>query len=59
MHAVRSQRWWYTPENRPYLSCSAQWRRPRGTNKLLCNACGIYFTRYGKLPEQRPHQVLF
>lgn len=30
-----------------------QWRRPRGINMLLCNACGIFFTRYGKLPEQR------
>jgi hypothetical protein len=22
-----------------------QWRRPRGTTRILCNACGIYYTR--------------
>ncbi|GLI68695.1 hypothetical protein VaNZ11_013157 [Volvox africanus] len=43
----------------PCMWCSVtatpQWRRPRGTNKLLCNACGIFFTRYGKLPERSHH----
>ncbi|KAG2497943.1 hypothetical protein HYH03_004205 [Edaphochlamys debaryana] len=34
------------------VTATPQWRRPRGTNKLLCNACGIFFTRYGRLPER-------
>ncbi|GIL72390.1 hypothetical protein Vretimale_4165 [Volvox reticuliferus] len=37
------------------VTATPQWRRPRGTNKLLCNACGIFFTRYGKLPERSHH----
>ncbi|GFR41465.1 hypothetical protein Agub_g2154 [Astrephomene gubernaculifera] len=37
------------------VTATPQWRRPRGTAKLLCNACGIFFTRYGRLPEKSQH----
>ncbi|MEW5303307.1 MAG: hypothetical protein WDW36_006012 [Sanguina aurantia] len=31
-----------------------QWRRPKGRDMVLCNACGIYFSRYNKFPPRKP-----
>ncbi|KAL6758124.1 hypothetical protein V8C86DRAFT_2604082 [Haematococcus lacustris] len=32
---------------------SPQWRRPANRNMVLCNACGIYYSRHNMLPRHR------
>lgn len=32
---------------------SPQWRRPSGKKIVLCNACGIYYSRHHTLPKRK------
>jgi hypothetical protein len=32
---------------------SPQWRRPVNKAMILCNACGIYYSRHNTLPRRR------
>ncbi len=32
---------------------SPQWRRPLTKKVVLCNACGIYFSRHHSLPKRK------
>eukprot|EP00798_Chlamydomonas_sp_ICE-L_P017974 gene17974-24379_t len=45
------------PCNHCAATRSPQWRRPLTRNILLCNACGIYYSRHHSLPKRTSKQA--